>query len=83
MTDEYSVCQFSKGAVEYVARSVNLKTAVNTALRLETLANIQKGTTQRIISTNGGDKTYWEWNYSEGVVYPPRFTLKEIRNESK
>jgi hypothetical protein len=74
MTNEYSVLQFSRysaNSFEYVEKSVNLKTAVSTALRLESSVGGRYGSIQKITITDGEGKVTWEWQHSRGLVYPP------------
>lgn len=69
---QHSVCQFfQNGGYEYVKRFVGLEEAVDAAIRLSTSVGAQVGTTRRVIITDGGDCTNWEWRFGEGVVFPP------------
>lgn len=73
MTDEFSVYQFfADESYEEVLRFVNLQTAVETAKRLSESVGGRLGTTVRIIITDGGDHTNFEWQFGKGVTYPPR-----------
>jgi hypothetical protein len=69
---EFNVCQFfDDGSFEYVRRGVGPKEAVETAKHYTESVGAQIGTTRRVIITDGGDDTNFEWRYGEGVVYPP------------
>ena len=69
---EFSVYQFfANGGHEAVLRWVDCKTAILQVRSLaESVAGIA-GTTRRIIITDGGDYTVFEWKFGRGVVYPP------------
>lgn len=70
---EFSVCQFFvDDSYEYVLRFVDAKTAVETAKRYTESVGAKIGTTVRVIITDGGDYTNFEWKFGEGVVFPPR-----------
>jgi hypothetical protein len=70
---EFSVCQFFEdGSYEYVRRNVGAEEAVNAAKHYTSSVGAQLGTTRRVIITDGGDSTNFEWKYGEGVTYPPR-----------
>jgi len=69
--NEFSVCQFFEDETyEYFKRFVGAKEAVDAAhfLSHNVAANI--GITRRVIITDGGDYTVFEWKYGEGVTYP-------------
>lgn len=69
-TGEFSVCQFFKdGTSEYVRRNVGAEEAVNTAKHYCTSVGAQIGTTVRVIITDDGDCTNFEWKYGEGVTF--------------
>ena len=71
--DEFSVCQFfADGYHEYVCRYVGAEEAVNVAKRYTESVGARIGTTVRVIITDGGDFTVFEWKAGEGVTYPPR-----------
>lgn len=70
---EYSVCQFFvDGSYEYVRRFVGPKEAVEIAKRYTESVGAKIGTTVRVIITDGGNCTNFEWKFCEGVVFPPR-----------
>lgn len=70
---EFSVCQFfDDGTYEYVRRNVDPREAVEAAKHYTTSVAAQMGFVVRVIITDGGDCTNFEWKRGEGVVYPPR-----------
>lgn len=70
---EFSVCQFFvDGSYEYVRRFVGAEEAVQTARHYCTSVGAKIGTTVRVIITDGGDYTNFEWKFGEGIIYPPR-----------
>jgi hypothetical protein len=73
MDGEFSVYQFFPDeSYEEVLRFTDAKTAVETAKRLTESLGGRLGTTRRIIITDGGDFTCFEWKHGEGVTFPPR-----------
>jgi len=73
MENEFNVVQFFvDGSYEYVRRRVSAEEAVNAAQHYTTSIGAQIGTTTRVIITDGGDSTNFEWKFGEGVTYPPR-----------
>jgi hypothetical protein len=79
MTDgEFSVYQFfSNGMYEDVLRFVDVETAVKTARQLSESVGAKLGMTVRIIITDGGDFTAFEWKRGEGVTFPTREELSQ------
>jgi hypothetical protein len=72
---EFSVCQFfENGEYEYVRRGVGPEEAVEAAHHYCNSAGAKLGMTRRVIITDGGDETNFEWRFGEGVVFPPRGT---------
>jgi hypothetical protein len=72
MTGEFSVCQFfSDGFHKYHLRWVDAKTAVYAAKACTESAGARSGLVQRIIITDGGDCTNFEWEFGKGITYPP------------
>lgn len=78
---EFSVYQFFPDEqYEEVLRFVDAETAVRTAAQLCRSLGGRIGTTQRVIITDGGDYTTFEWKFGEGVVFPsqtPGLTPKQ------
>jgi len=69
--EEYSVWVFfPDGTHHAVLRWVDAKTAVEKAKSQTETIGARIGTTVRIIITDGGDLTCFEWKYGEGVTYP-------------
>jgi len=69
---EFSVYQFFKdGSQEDVVRFTDAETAVRISHGLTTSVGGRLGTTVRVIITDGGDCTAFEWLYGKGVVFPP------------
>ena len=67
--DEFSVWAFMpEGWHVPVARFVNARRAVELARRA---CDVIGGVASRIIITDGGDHTVFEWRRGEGIVYPP------------
>jgi hypothetical protein len=73
MTDrEFSVYQFfADKSYERVLSFVDGRTAVTQAAELTRSVGGRVGTTRRVIITDGGDYTVFEWRFGRGVVYPP------------
>lgn len=72
LTGEFSVYQFfDNGMYEAVARFVSDEYAVKRAFELTKTIGAKRGIVQRIIITDGGDLTVFEWQYGKGVVFPP------------
>ena len=70
MSDEFSVCQFFRdGSYEYVVRNVGPERAVKTAHHYCHSVGAKIGTTTRVIITDGGDCTCFEWKHGEGVTF--------------
>lgn len=68
---EFSVCQFmNDGSYEYVARFVGAEEAVKTAKSWTERPAALMGIIQRVIITDGGDCTVFEWKKGLGVVWP-------------
>jgi hypothetical protein len=73
MTDEYSVCQFFEdGSYEYVRRYVSAEEAVKAAEHYINSVAAKLGLVKRVIITDGGDCTNFEWKSGEGIVYPTK-----------
>jgi hypothetical protein len=71
--NEFSVAQFfPDGSYEYVRRYVGAEEAVSVAKLYTESVGARIGATRRVIITDGGDCTTFEWKYGAGVTYPPR-----------
>jgi hypothetical protein len=70
---EFSVYQFfPDGTYECVLRFADAKTAVETAKSYTDRPAALIGVIRRVIITDGGDFTNFEWKFGEGVTYPKR-----------
>lgn len=68
---EFSVYQFfERGNYERVLSFVDAWTAVKQVRELVGSIGGRIGTTRRIIITDGGDYTVFEWKHGTGVTYP-------------
>lgn len=69
---EFSVCQFFKDdSYEYVRRWVSAEQAVEASLHFVTSVAARLGMVKRVIITDGGDNTCFEWKHGkhEGTAY--------------
>lgn len=70
---EFSVYWFDADECSYPElRGVDAKTSVEFAKGLTERPAALMGIIQRIVITDGGDFTVFEWKNGEGVTYPPR-----------
>jgi hypothetical protein len=77
-SDEFNVVQFFEDdSYEFVCRRVSAEVAVTTAKRSTETIGARIGTVRRVIITDAGDYTNFEWKFGEGVTYPPRDAKKE------
>jgi hypothetical protein len=75
---EFSVAQFfSEDNYEYVRRFVSAEEAVKAARHYITSVAARTGMVKRVIITDGGDCTNFEWIYGKGIVYPTQEELNE------
>lgn len=73
MMDEFSVYQFFEdGSYEKVRSFVGAEEAVKAAKHYCNSVAAKIGVVHRVIITDGGDCTVFEWKYGEGVVFPER-----------
>jgi hypothetical protein len=71
ISGEYSVFQFfPNDHYECVLRDVPVADAFACANHMATTVGAKIGTTRRVIITDGGDHTVWEWQYGIGLVFP-------------
>lgn len=71
MNELFSVVQFfPDGQYEYVRSRVEAEEAVKAAQHYCTSVGARMGTTRRVIITDGGDCTVFEWVFGKGVVFP-------------
>ena len=77
-TGEFSVYQFFEDDTsECVRRGVDAEEAVNAAHHYCNSVGARLGFTKRVIITDAGDFTNFEWRNGEGVVYPPAHIKQE------
>jgi hypothetical protein len=70
-TGEFSVYQFfPDGFYERVLAFVSDAEAVHGAAKLCRSVGAKIGTTQRVIITDGGDYTVFEWRFGLGITFP-------------
>lgn len=80
MNNEFSVYQFfPDGGYERLRSLVSAEEAVETArsYTLPTRPSVLMGITRRVIITDGGDCTVFEWKRGEGVTFPPEARGKQ------
>lgn len=71
MSDEFSVFQFFEDdSYERVRSHVGAEEAVNAAKHYTTSVGARIGTTKRVIITDGGDSTVFEWVHGRGITFP-------------
>jgi hypothetical protein len=72
-SERFSVCTFSAdGSYEYVhPRFVPAVEAVRMARACIESIGAKVGIIERVIITDGGDATNFEWEYGRGVTFPP------------
>jgi len=72
MGEHFSVCQFFiDGTHEYVRRYVSAEEAVKAARHYTNNVAVAAGVVDRVIITDGGDLTCFEWKLGEGITFPP------------
>lgn len=68
---EYSVVQFfENGHYEYVRRGVSALAAVEAARHYTSSVAARLGVVVRVIITDSGDQTNFEWKHGEGITFP-------------
>ena len=55
----------------YVERWLDAKSAVNLAKRCTDAATVVSGFVVKVIITDGGDNTVFQWEHDKGVTFPP------------
>ena len=79
--NEFSVYQFFPDDTwERVREGVSAKEAFMAALHYSSSVGAQIGTTRRVIITDGGDFTTFEWKSGEGITYPPEAAGRDPRD---
>jgi hypothetical protein len=80
---EFSVCIFySDGAYDYVRRYVSAEEAVKVAKSYTERPAALIGIINRVIITDGGDFTNFEWIFDKGVTYPEKEELNDTTKTS-
>jgi hypothetical protein len=81
---EFSVYQFFRDeSYEEVVRFTDAETATRIAKQLITSLGGRMGTTVRVIITDGGDFTNFEWQYEKGIVYPTKDQMDKLSDKSE
>jgi len=76
---EFSVFWFDELGLSYRDASfVDADTAVHAAKAITDLPTARAGMVQRVIITDGGDCTVFEWRHGAGVTWPPQSSREEI-----
>jgi hypothetical protein len=71
MTDEFSVwIFFPDGSHVDEVRWVDAETAVRLAKEITERPAAEIGLIERVIITDGGDNTCFEWKHGQGVTFP-------------
>lgn len=78
---EFSVWLFFKDG-HYIAeqRWLKAETAVTLARDVTLRPAAQVGLIERVIITDGGDSTVFEWKYGRGITFPAQNETKENRD---
>ncbi len=70
---EFSVYWFDPEGLSYLEKGfLPARAAVELAKSLTTRPAVVLGIISRVIITDGGDHTVFEWKNGQGVTYPPR-----------
>jgi len=70
---QFNVVQFfANGDSEVVRENVGAKAAVEAAKHYTSSIGARLGMVRRVIITDAGDDTNFEWKYGEGITYPLR-----------
>lgn len=74
MSERFSVCMFNEaGEHTYLRpRFVPAAEAVRMAFACIESVSAKVGIIRRVIITDGGDHTNFEWEFGRGVTFPPR-----------
>lgn len=69
--EKFNVVQFFEDdSTELVVVEAIPEKAVQRAVSLATSVGAQIGTTKRVVITDSGDLTNWEWVYGQGLIFP-------------
>ena len=78
--DKFSVYQFfGDQGYEKVRENVSATEAMEAVRHYTDNVTAKMGLTTRVIITDDGDLTCFEWKYGEGVVFPPRPEKEESK----
>ena len=81
--EEFSVYVFDcDDGYEEMLRFVDAETAVEEAHRISKSVGAQFGLFRRIIITDGGDHTTFEWKHGEGVTFPTAEMRAKARQQT-
>lgn len=73
---EFSLYQFFEdGSYERVYAFVSPQTAMEKASHYINNVAAKAGITRRVIITDGGDCTVFEWKYGEGITWPKKNSI--------
>jgi hypothetical protein len=79
---EFSVYQFFPDEqYERVRSFVDAEEAVGAAQHYISNVAAKMGLTQRVIITDGGDCTVFEWIQGKGIVFPPDLSKEQVNVE--
>lgn len=77
MDGEFSVAQFfDDDHYEYVRRFVSDEEAVKAFAHYTSSVAARMGMVKRVIITDGGDCTNYEWQYGKGITFPEKGAQK-------
>ena len=72
MSELFNVVQFFEDdSYEYVRTAVQAQEAVSAAKHYCTSVGARMGVVKRVIITDAGDSTFFEWRRGVGQVWPP------------
>lgn len=70
--ERFSVVQFfPDDSYEYVRERVTAQEAMKAVEHYINCVGARLGTTRRVIVTDSGDCTCFEWIYGQGITFPP------------
>lgn len=77
MTDTFNLVVWYGESYDYEMRDVSAESAVQGAHRVTNSVGAKTGIITKVIITDSGDFTNFEWRYGEGVVFPTKEQLAE------
>jgi hypothetical protein len=76
--EEFSVAIFfPDDSYTYAQRWMTLEQAVHVAKRQTSKPAALIGMIKKVIITDGGDHTVFEWQYGKGITYPPEVAQQQ------